>query len=764
MPVVDPLVDIIEDKEVISVYAANAAMTDGEPDVINQAVLYSVLTGGDIAENMLSASMELFSSDVEKYYKYGRDHYIDGLPVVITSAVLDREALEAGLMSALAKERNLQPGQAIVITNFRDSQYHSANCAAAEWLTENTTFDDATMQIPAGGSPQYPTSTLTWAVGWHDPMAEDQGGDAYRDAQGIHTYWNIDHNNDGTFDEMHVPQIIPDKYPAGASTRADGNEGGAGAGDGDEDGDGDYIQPVEGLFYLARYFVVDSGTQEPIHPAYYFIYKVGTGEYPELESGFLPQPEATVYPIVSCRVDHNDYCNPANAGTERYETTKKLLSIIGIDIQQMYEGIMENPDQAEVDHVYTLLGVNFTDTRESSVSYLWYWADYYYKHFGFVESPATAGKVVPLADGNEGGSGAQNGDDSNYVESQDFIMSYQSPTYWEDIHITGMKKKTVARSGFPIGSYTKEYTAQYADQYGDTYGVVLYKQITATEALCYIVYEIVSYVNVYGAKDTWHEMRLNPESTDQLVVVPIQKDILFNMPRLVRNDMLYTTYHTAFHAYHIEYIEWYQDGFLGLVLAIVGIFIPGYSGWDDFMAGILVGGSAGIINFGVYLGKMMLKSLAISVSAIVIGKAFGIEGLVIAAAALWWFTSPGIGAPDWMPDIWEGITSGGPAQGWITGEITKGIVEIKVEEISLEIGEIQAEIDAAQDAAYAMWQEMQPPFRLDPLGLYTAIDMTPYDSPSTYIGRKTATTQLSQMCGYDAIVNFTETQLNLYPV
>ena len=61
------------------------------------------------------------------------------------------------------------------------------------------------------------------------------------------------------------------------------------------------------------------------------------------------------------------------------------------------------------------------------------------------------------------------------------------------------------------------------------------------------------------------------------------------------------------------------------------------------------------------------------------------------------------------------------------------------------------------------WKELQPPSRLDPLGIFTAVDMPVFESPNQYIERKT-TSNIADIVGYNAIQTFYENALNLYPV
>lgn len=695
MPVVNPLFDIIDDEEVISVCVVAAPMTEGSANVAEQSVLYSVLSGQDIAANLLASSLDIFAGDVEKYFKYGRDYYIDGLPLVGMNLEQAQEVEYDAMVAALEVERGIvgNPIYEIIDLEFAKLPYYNLAASAGEYITENSKFDSTTAIVDIEGNPFHPDTYTFWHV--------DLG--VTRDDTGLQVWFSYSITGNSSDYQWSEPAIyvLPDKY---AGIADDGTK----------------------EFYQAIYYVLRDSDQYPVpietSNAFYFTYLVGSGEYPDLDSVSTLVPDAGAYPVAAIRVNNVDYADPANAGTPRYDTTKKLLDTIGVDIQQVYTGVIENPDQAEVDHVYVHLGCNPNDTREEAAAYMWHFSDYYLNVIN----------TIP-----------------NYNEGK-WQIGFNSDTFQVEIEFDDVLKETLVESTHGVGKYWMEVLGN---------DLHVFKQTAASEAVRYILVDLQQNVNIYSAKYTWHTIGLTPNPSDgQIIVIPLQRDIVYRLPRLVRNEMLYTSLYTVFHAYKIEYIEWYEDGFLGLIIAIVGIFIPGYSGWNDFIAGLGTAAASGIVSLGIYVGQLILTSIAISVAAIIVTSALGLEGAIAMAVAMW--ATKGSWFSNLMPDGGNVMWISGPAMGWGIDIV----MDAKLEDFSIEMASVKADIDKAQAEAEAMWESLQPKFFLDPLGLFTVVDMPSFESPANYIGRKTATTSLNQMCGYDSIVNYVDNQLALYPV
>ena len=86
-----------------------------------------------------------------------------------------------------------------------------------------------------------------------------------------------------------------------------------------------------------------------------------------------------------------------------------------------------------------------------------------------------------------------------------------------------------------------------------------------------------------------------------------------------------------------------------------------------------------------------------------------------------------------------------------------------IEDISSAYNTMMDEYKVKQKEIAEAWKELQPPSRLDPLGIFTAVDMPVFENPSQYIERKT-TSNIADIVGYNAIQTFYENALNLYPV
>ena len=102
----------------------------------------------------------------------------------------------------------------------------------------------------------------------------------------------------------------------------------------------------------------------------------------------------------------------------------------------------------------------------------------------------------------------------------------------------------------------------------------------------------------------------------------------------------------------------------------------------------------------------------------------------------------------------------------MTGPMFNAIQEVTAEalqDITAAYNTMMAEYEVKQKELAELWKELQPPSRLDPLGIFTAVDMPVFENPNQYIERKT-TSNIADIVGYNAIQTFYENALNLYPV
>ena len=56
------------------------SLIEDTPDVVRQSITTSLIGNTDIVTDLQNNFLHLFKDDVHRYYRYGRDHFTNGLP------------------------------------------------------------------------------------------------------------------------------------------------------------------------------------------------------------------------------------------------------------------------------------------------------------------------------------------------------------------------------------------------------------------------------------------------------------------------------------------------------------------------------------------------------------------------------------------------------------------------------------------------------------------------------------------------------------
>ena len=100
----------------------------------------------------------------------------------------------------------------------------------------------------------------------------------------------------------------------------------------------------------------------------YYIYKIGTGTYPDLDTLFSNRPSVLgqFFPVVYFRKD-----NAAIAKTTpEYTQATKLTKTLGMDYDAVVENIQSNPDISKVERAFMLFAVPPNSTNPVEIKYL----------------------------------------------------------------------------------------------------------------------------------------------------------------------------------------------------------------------------------------------------------------------------------------------------------------------------------------------------------------------------------------------------------
>ena len=122
------------------------------------------------------------------------------------------------------------------------------------------------------------------------------------------------------------------------------------------------------LHYVSNYFRNSLPSRQ-----YLFVYKVGAGTYPDLDTIEEPinmdNSVLQAFPAVPLRISNANY---TTFGTSKKTKIEQLLDTVDLDAEKIIDAVMNDPGAApgDIDHVYVTFGVRMWDTSQAGMSYL----------------------------------------------------------------------------------------------------------------------------------------------------------------------------------------------------------------------------------------------------------------------------------------------------------------------------------------------------------------------------------------------------------
>lgn len=119
---------------------------------------------------------------------------------------------------------------------------------------------------------------------------------------------------------------------------------------------------------FASYFHVKYSVNNAIK---YWLYKVGTGTYPSLDTVFdnPPQTNGTFFPITYFR--YNKISGILDKTLPSYKTTKKLTKFLNIDYDDLTEDLHKEPKIADVEQIMLIMAVPAESSDPLEIRYLY---------------------------------------------------------------------------------------------------------------------------------------------------------------------------------------------------------------------------------------------------------------------------------------------------------------------------------------------------------------------------------------------------------
>ena len=275
-------------------------------------------------------------------------------------------------------------------------------------------------------------------------------------------------------------------------------------------------------YYIVKYSFVNTNQW------YYWVYKNGSGTYPTLDAVNVYQANLEMLPVVTIR---NSTVNVSDdPESERYAQSKKMLGMLGIDIDQITDSLNESPDIANIEDAFIHFGIQPKNTLPVTSKVLYSMFDYSFDNVSIKE------KESYLVTGTEG--------------VFNFSIAWSEQTRVSTTGIIG-----------PIGTYTHEIVGK---------NLIMKKQV-AEETYVVLSVNNLSSIAVIDRQGLSGVVG-NDVDSDNFFILPSSHFITTLSPleqySLYNSSLLLTVY-----AAQVTHLEWYEtEAFMDLV-KIVGIAI-----------------------------------------------------------------------------------------------------------------------------------------------------------------------------------------------
>lgn len=307
--------------------------------------------------------------------------------------------------------------------------------------------------------------------------------------------------------------------------------------------------------YIVKYWYVTASEW------YYWIYEESSGTYPTLDNTNYRTTNLDMLPIVPLR---NATINVnANKESVAYKQAKEILNYVGLDVDQLVDGISQNDQIANIEDAFVHFGINPND-QDPVISKM------LYEIFEYSFNDAGLGGVDGSAKG--------------------FTATIQEGPF--NAAIAWASQSRVISDGVigPLGSYKHSIVGK---------SLIVQKQEEPKKYVTITMNDMSSITLIdrqglvgASAADVGHENFYVPLSI-YLVnkLSPIEQTLLFN------KSLILTIY-----AAQVQHLEWYETEAFGNFLQLVGIAIFLFSGFDPSTFFTM----SGLFKAGAYMAGMLV--------------------------------------------------------------------------------------------------------------------------------------------------------------
>jgi hypothetical protein len=613
-------------KTQVGTVVSRAIPDNALPNAIRSGGMYALVHNSDSVDATLDALTTSIAVKAERMLKYGKEHYVHGLPSGQFYSAMDaREevtavlegiygAFNVSLIYCHYRPPNMQHiGWMRLVSDHGYDPVTNRLGNLSTSLGQDVYLDNLTVIIPSTTYDSYSLSALEqWGVsataGYAPSRKTFTAYNAFRpptpitkDYAATTAHIQIDYSWEA------VPPITPyDTTPSVIQT-------------------GSFDISLAGFDPLANYFqvsyVVDGVTQ-------YWMYQADTGTYPTLDNYFNKPPDVhgTFFPFVYFR--YNKVPDTADKSSAAYLTGKKLLNYLGMNYDTMSDSISHNPSIGDVQQAMLIMAVPANSTNPLELRYLYsFFDELYASNLYQYSSPSQL-------------QAAQYFSQDSHLDLTKTSIVIQDARFKMALGNSGITKRTRGGSIGAIGDHTFTLSSLAVDRSvfvsdGESSGIIVEHDVfpihiyrrQVTSAL-YEEIQVIDLKMVYNVYGTYTTVGSGNSS---ILLIPVDDSITKHYSMADREALYSRSLHYVFNSLVETEIAWYQSEFFQFVVIVVALVATayGFEGASEFALSITAG------NVAMALAVDFAIGVGISYGLKAVVKAVGLEkSLLIAVVAM----------------------------------------------------------------------------------------------------------------------------------
>ncbi len=359
----------------------------------------------------------------------------------------------------------------------------------------------------------------------------------------------------------------------------------------------------------------------------YFTYQEGQGDYPELDELFSPQFNdlGSFYPFGYFRMGKKNLADETDQS--QYLQSKKLLKILKLPYDTIADAINENPDIKDVDSAMLLMATPADSTNPVDQAYLFEFFHRMYLQTGAIAAELPVGNLayrMPFSTG-----AVQKAPKiSIIIQDAKFKMAVAATSLRRFTHVG-----SIGAVGFCTGTLgTETVTGSYeVSSEEGSYSTPVSWQVEYRSYKKQVSLNLYEEIRVYDLQTSYYVQgkyaATQKEGHTENLLIPLDSSITDEFSLKDREELFGRGLHYVFNAIKIYKVKWFQQGWFGDLIKIVGI------AWTIFTLGTDGGSVLAILTS---IANAVVISFAIKLFVKIVGADFAIfAALVMAAYAMY---------------------------------------------------------------------------------------------------------------------------------